>query len=177
MTASAIEECIDPPIKDRAAANTMFAVMKQNLVVTGKKIDDNERDIQLFIGIQRALLRVEGSAFLPPAEAAVPVLGQSDPGAVRGLANNLLTIKRTMDGYMKVPLAPYFFKICNRFNTVFLLLGDVTSTATRPPADIEKIFNSEAELASAITVAYGKRYEQQKRRLKSIAFSASYRYS
>jgi hypothetical protein len=171
VTASAIEECIDPPIKDRAAANAMFIAMKQNMVVTGKKIDDNEKDTQLFIGIQRALLRVdEDQLSYRLLKQMYPYWDNPTPEQFEQLANNLLAIKRTMDGYMRSPLRRYFFKICNQFNTVFLLLGDVTFNGKKPAATIEQTFNSESELASAITVAYGKRYEQQKRRLKSIAF-------
>ncbi|MCL4405191.1 MAG: hypothetical protein M1361_01050 [Patescibacteria group bacterium] len=171
VTASAIEEFLDPPFKDRAMAGAMFLALRENMVISGGKVDDRDRDIQLFIAIQRALLRVDED------QLAYRLLKQfypywDDPTDERfeWLASNLLTVKRELDGYARNPLSSYFFKLCNQFNTVFLLLGDIVFDGGKAPEAVEEIFSDEHKLIPAIVSAYNRRFEQQKSRLKNLAF-------
>ncbi len=171
VTASAIEELIDPPVKDRAMAEMMLTTMKENLVISGKKIDDNDRDVQLFIAIQWALLRVDQDQLsYRLLKHLYPYWDNPSPEQFEYLADNILLIKKTVDGYMDSPLAPHFFKICNRLNTIFLLLGDVAFNGKKAPEAVEETFSDESKLSAAISFAYGKRFEQQRRRLKNLAF-------
>lgn len=171
ITASAVEECIDPPWKDRAASAAMFACMKDQLVITGEHVSDHEKDVQLFIAIQRALLRVDADqlsyrllTFLYPRWES---FSRSE---LEGFAGDLLATKRLLDLAMAHPLGSYFFKLCNQYNTVFLLLGDAAFGTKSAPDVVEAVFADEPALFSAVREAYQKRYTQQRQRLRRLAF-------
>ena len=171
VVACAIEESIDPPKKDRASAEAMFRLLSLNLTITGKKIDDKEKLIQLFIAVQRALLRVDDDqlayrllTFLYPhwASMALPELEL--------FAEHLPKIKKDFDSYMSSALCPHFFRLCNQYNTVFLLLSDIVFSKRQTPETLEAIFRDPAKLSQAIDGVYRARYDEQSKRLRRLAF-------
>ena len=56
-----IEEKLDPPFKDNNLAALMYRILGGRLVIQRGQISDETKNIQLFINIQRALLRVDDS--------------------------------------------------------------------------------------------------------------------
>ena len=171
LTASAIEENIDPPIKDNIVSNMMFLAMKKDLVINGSSVSAQEKEIQLFIAIQRALLRAEESQLsYRLLKFMYPMWENPTEEQLEWFAKNLPKIKKAMAEQLKHKLSPNFFKLCSHYNTVFTLMGDVAFEFIGSSEDPEEIFGNRKLLEESIRKAYQKRYEQQRRRLNRLAF-------
>ncbi len=171
ITASAIEENIDPPHKDRASAETMLRALKENLAIAGTAIDEHDKLIQLFIATQRALLRVDDDQLAYRLlKFLYPRWEDMTQDELELFAKHLPDTKAKLDAHTKHRLAPEFFKLCNQYNTVFLLLSDVVFGNTHSRDALELIFQDEKNLFSAVRDAYRKRFDEQGKRLKRLAF-------
>jgi hypothetical protein len=173
VASCAIEEYLDPPIKDKAMADAMYAAFGEKLIVKGAEMSVSEKNAQLFIGIQKALLRVDEDQL---AWRLLKLIYPSweDPAAEEqsSIAASLPDIKSAIDRYMAHPLGAKFFTFCNRYNAVFLILGDAVFDRKNFLGDPESMLADEKRLAKAVEEAYVARYDRQKRRLRRIAFFA-----
>ncbi len=171
VTSCAIEETLDPPLKDRLMAATMFRALNDRLVIKGEDVTDNDRIAQLFIAVQKTLLNVDDDQlayrFL---KFMYPYWDNPNPIQLDGMANNLSQLKLSVVAYTHDPLRNHFFKLCSHYNTLFLLLGDAIWSTPSFRADSATLFNNPHTLEQAIGEAYQKRYRAQKRHLRRLAF-------
>jgi hypothetical protein len=165
-----IEETLDPPIKDNLLASLMYQVLKNNLVVKDDKIDERTKEIQIFINIQLALLRVDKSQlqyrllkFLYPnwKELEIKDLPKT--------AEEINSLKKEIKSYINSPFRRSFFKICNKYNTIFYLISDITFKSQNPE-ELKNIFENEETFEKTIKSAYQKRYSKEKIKLTRLAF-------
>jgi hypothetical protein len=171
ITASAIEEELAPPIRDRLTADLMLRDIRRRLVITGKELSQNDKDIQLFIAIQRAFLKSDINQInYRLLKFSYPNWNSLSETELVGVAKNLPTLKHNIDLYLKHPVGPIFFKLCNHYNTVFYLIGDVIFDENLPIEKIAPLFNDAEELGLKIRLAYKRRYQKAKRGLGRLAF-------
>lgn len=171
VTASAVEESIDPPWKDRASASAMFDTLYEHIIVTGGEISERDKEIQLFIAIQKSLLRVDPDQLsCRLLKRLYPNWEDFTPEELAGFAEHLPAIKYMIDMHVKNPLKTHFFNLCNQYNTVFLLLGDAVFGAGLSSERLSSVVADEEAFSSAIRDVYKKRYDQQRQRLKRLAF-------
>ncbi|MEK7608556.1 MAG: hypothetical protein AAB495_03170 [Patescibacteria group bacterium] len=171
ITASAIEECLFPPAADELIAEFMFASLREGLTVHHKdSMSDDEVSVQLFIAVQKALLRVDADqlqyrllGFIYPdwVEAA-----DSEKGAE--VASSLPKVKKMMKNYIQNQLGAPFLALANRYNTVFHLIGDVMASS-ESQEDLARALRDPQELEPRVKIAYQKRFSKEKRRLRKFA--------
>jgi len=171
VTACAIEETLDPPLKDRLMAATMFRALNDRLVIKGEEVTDNDRIAQLFIAVQKALLKVDDDQlayrFL---KFMYPYWDNPNPTQLEGIAGSLPQLKLSVYAYTNDPLRIPFFKLCNHYNTVFFLIGDSVWSNPSFRAKPEALFGDKPTLETTIEKAYQKRYGAQKQHLRRLAF-------
>jgi len=171
ISAAAIEEILDPPVKDRLLAEAMFAAVKNRLTISGQEIDENAKWAQLYVAIQRALLKVDNDQLayrlLKLIYPAWDNLADAELGEIGG---KLVQIKKTVDSYMRHPLRSHFFAFAKRLSTVFLLLGDIVFKQKMIPESLASFFENREDVDIAVADAYKKRLAQQKRSLRRLAF-------
>lgn len=171
LTASAIEENLAPPLRGRFIAEAMFMALKDSLVIKGAAVEEADKFVQLFIGIERALLRVdEDQLSYRLLKFMYPSWDTPAPEELEAVASRLPEIKKEMEAHARHPLGPLFFKLCNRYNTIFLLLGDAVFDEKNFSQDPEEVFANEMNLERVIRDAYRRRYTRQKAHLKRLAF-------
>lgn len=170
MTVNSIEEALFPPLKESMISETMFWSLKEKFSISGAKLSEDDINMQLFIGIQRALLRVDEDQlnyrllkFIYPNWNSL----SADDRAL--FVVKLPETKDKIASYLKHPVAKYFFKLVNKYNTIFYLIGDIIDK--RDPADeFKTIFEDEEKLKEKINEVYDKRYEKERSRLNKLAF-------
>lgn len=59
LAAVEIEETLTPTPRNHALVEAMFTVVKDDVEIKSKKIDENEKDLQKYIAVRRALLRTD----------------------------------------------------------------------------------------------------------------------
>ncbi len=157
ITASAIEEELFPPTKERMLSSTMFAVIRSNLEVRNAELSQEEKDIQLFIAVQRALFRPDIDQLqYRLLKFMHPRWGTKNMEAPHGL----IDMKRSILAFLKNPIGRSFFRLCNRQKIVFLLLGDLVSSGTPVTENFEGLLKS----------AYQDRYKKEKAQFRRLAF-------
>lgn len=165
-----IEEKLDPPVKDNLLATLMYQTLCQRLVVQGGQISEETKNIQLFINIQRALLRVDDSQlnyrllkFLNPNWVDL------SPENLSQIAEKLSFYKSEIKRHIEDRLGPLFFRLCNKYNTIFYLIGDIVYKSKNIEEILANFENSEL-FEKAIKIAYRKRYEKERGKLTRLAF-------
>ena len=170
LTANAIEELLFPPTKETITAECMFGALKERLLIQGAGINDDDINLQLFIAIQRALLRVdEDLLHWRLLKFVYPHWITMKTEEVSEIAQSLPVIRANIARHVRHPLRRHFYKLADRYNTVFYLIGDLLDEP-RSAAELEIIFSDEVKLASALENAYRLRYQKEKARLGRLAF-------
>jgi hypothetical protein len=151
-----IEENLAPPLEDEILSEYMYGIMKERIMLKdGSNFSEKETDIQLFIAIQKALLRADKSLI------TYRLLKLYYPEWV-----NAQTLKKTLENQFNHPLGPKLFKLCNRYNTPFLILRDVV---LKYPKEIKEKISEAESLEPLVEEAYQSRYQRSKAKLGRAA--------
>lgn len=170
ITGSAIEETLFPPRKDYMLSELMFVTLREHLMVTGQKLTEDEINSQLFIGIQRALLRVDiNQLYYRLIKFVYPNWDTMREDECIAISRELPEMKKNIEEIMESPYAPAFFKFCNHYNTVFYVLGDVIDGSSTFE-DAEKILNDPEQSDEHVRFSYQRRFRREKTRLNRLAF-------
>lgn len=163
IAACEIEEILSPALKERALINYMFEMMRERIrlnegILKVGGITEQEKNVQVYIAVQRALFKLDAPVI------SYELLKHYYPDWTE---QNIYSIKEKVEKDLNHPLADKFYQICEKYDTPYLLLGDVL--AKNPQ---EEISNPE-KLESLITEAYNKRVKTLKSRLGRAAFYAT----
>lgn len=168
ITACEIEEILDPPQKEIALINYMSNFMKERIeikegILAVKRISENEKEKQIYIAVQRALFNLD------PPIISYHLLNfyysqwQNLPHEqLREIAQDIYSIKGRIQKDLESPLAKKFYRVCERYDTPYLILGDIL--IQNPTTAREKISQPES-LEGLAKDAYGKRLLRLKEKL------------
>ena len=176
IAACEIEEMLSPSSKERALINYMFEIMKQRIrvnegILKVKGITEKETNIQTYIAVQQALFNLDAPVIsYHLLKYRYPEWKDFALDQLNDIAKNIHLIKNTLEKDLNHPLGDKFYYICEKYDTPFLLLGDVLSK--NPTQAREEISNPEL-LETAITINYNQRVKTLKKRLGRAAFYAT----
>ncbi len=165
IAACEIEETLAPPIKEEALIDYMTELMQQRI-----KINAQEKNIQTYIAVQRALFNLDSPIIsYNLIKKRFPNWAQLSVPAAQELAKNIYNLWDSIEKDLNHPLSDKFYRICERYDTPYLLLGDVLSLQTSTQ---EKI-SQPAILEGLIKKAYNGRLKTLKSRLSRAAIYAT----
>ncbi len=176
IAACEIEEILSPSSKERALINYMFESMKERIkvnegIIKVRGINDKEINTQIYITVQRALFKLDAPVIsyhlLKYRYSEWTNLPEFQLDEV---AKNIYSIKESIEKELNHPLSDKFYQICEKYDTPYLLLGDVIS---ENPMEVKEKISSPAALESSIRGAYNKRVKTLKLRLARAAFYAT----
>jgi hypothetical protein len=178
IAACEIEEILSPSLRERALIDYMTESMierirvKEGVLVIGG-LTEEEKNNQIYIAVQRALLKLD-----PPIisynllKRRYPQwrdFKKADP-QLQEIAQNIYSIWEDIKREISHPLAEKFYKICERYDTPYLILGDIIS---EDPLEIQEKIKEPAELENRITAVYQKRLKTLKNRVRRAAIYAT----
>ena len=172
IAACEIEEALSPSIKERALIKYMFEIMRQRIVLSDRvsKISDKEKDIQIYIAVQRALFNLDAPVIsYHLLKYYYQNWNNLQKQELEHIANNILSTKKEIERSLNHPLADKFYQITEKYDTPYLLLGDVLTENI----SIKQRISEPKEIEKAITKAYEERVKTLKRRLGRAAFYAT----
>ncbi len=170
IVTNAIEEALFSPMRDLALAELMFFALKEKLTINGVEISESDMNMQLYIAVQRALLRVDDEQLQYRLfQSVYPNWTKCETEECLKIAGDVWGIKEKVARQLKHPLAGQFFSLCNRYNTIFYIVGDLSEAAPMPEAFVATLDNPQT-LEDAVKDAYQKRYAREKGRLNRLAF-------
>ncbi len=173
ICACEIEEILESSIKERALIDYMFGIMKERIVLNEgilkiKGISEKEKNTQIYIAVQRALFKLDSPVITYHLlKYKFPNWRNPSPELLNNLAKNIYSLIKELEKELNHRLADKFYHICEKYDTPFLLLGDIISE--EPFSISEKISNPE-KLETLIKKAYQKRLKTLKARLGRAAF-------
>lgn len=160
-----IEEKLAPPLKDNALADYMYETINPRIVLRNASLHEEERKAQIFIAIQKVLLRADDALInYRLLKLHFPQWTDStNKNFLDVIASRLVPLKDAIEAEIRHPLGQKFFKTCNQYNTPYLVIGDAL---VRNPDLLTK---SPEEIENGIDLSYQDRFKNLKKKLKRAA--------
>jgi len=171
VAACEIEAILSPSPKENALIDFMMEVIKEGIRVRERVnvrgIGDEEIDTQLYIAVQRALFKLDSP------NITYHLLKRWHPDwmnlpqtTLDAISLNIYRIWKKIEDALKHPLSEKFYAVCERYDTPYLILGDIISQNTAQSPDILK--NPET-LETKIREAYGLRLKKVRQKMSRAA--------
>ena len=176
IAACEIEENLASFRKEKALIEYMFELMKERIVLSEgivKKggLKERDEDILIYIAIQQALFKLDNSIIsYNLIKYQNPQWTSPSPELFSDYAKNIFKIWGGIEDYLSHPLGKKFYTICEKYDTSYLLLGDILTEGD--PAEISAKVSQPEVLEELIKNAYNKRLSTLKGRLfRAAAYS------
>jgi len=174
IAACEIEEALEPFRKETALIEYMFELMRERIKVNKSvfsvgDLTEEEKNIQIYIAVQQALFKLDSPiiSYNLLKYKYVEWKENNNHEKISRLAKNIYKIWDEIEKYLSCPLGKKFYTICEKYDTPYLLLGDVLSQEN--PEELSKKLTSPEKLESLIKNAYYKRLKTLKKRLSRAA--------
>ena len=165
LAACEVEEILDPQRKERALIDYMTELMRERIQTP--TLSDEEKNTQVFIAVQRALFKLDS----PIISYHIIKRNYSQwenisTEALAQFTQNIYTLWNAIEKNLNHHLAGKFYAICERYDTPYLIFGDILS---QDPMTIQDKLNNPENFESSIRNAYKTRMGKLKSRLSRAA--------
>ena len=166
-----IEKTLSPPMKEESLIEYTTDSMMKKIKIQGEenKTNEDEKNTQIYIAVQRALFKFDESTItyylLSKKYPEWQNLSETSPLLLE-IAQKIYSVKQDIGKALNHPLSIKFLKICEKYNTPYLILGDIISE--NPENSSENLENTEI-LEDKVKESYDKRLKKLKIRLRRAA--------
>jgi len=187
IAACEIEETLDPSIKEMALIDYMFESMKQKIIISDKIYESGllkkqDTSTQIYIAVCLALFKFdkpiisynlikqrypEWSRPIRGSSTSNPSGERSDQQLVSKISKNIFEIWCKIEKGFQHPLASKFYATCEKYDTPYLLMGDIL--LINKDSEIKKEISDPPNLEKLIKEAYSKRLSTLKSRISRAA--------
>jgi len=173
VAACEIEETLAPAIKEMALIDYMFGSMKEKIKVSDKIFESGllkkeDANIQIYIAICQALFKLDKPIIsYNLIKYEYPGWQRADEQLIRKISDNAFNIWLQIEKDLVSPLANKFYYICEKYDTPYLLMGDILSM--NDSTETGKEILDPSVLESLIKDAYLKRLSTLKSRISRAA--------
>ena len=140
IAACEIEETLAPSIKEMALIDYMFDLMRTRIKVNESIyqkgiLKKEETDIQIYIAVQQSLFKLDSPIIsYNLIKYKYPYWESPSEEELFKISKNIYKILNDIEYELMHPLGKKFYAICEKYDTPYLLLGDILSAN-----DLEKI--------------------------------------
>ncbi|MEK7664484.1 MAG: hypothetical protein AAB340_03575 [Patescibacteria group bacterium] len=173
IAACEIEETLAPSAKEIALIDFMFSHMIIRIKVNEDVYKDNllkkeDQNIQIYIGVQKALFKLDNPIIsYNILRYKYPYWDNPSQEELLKISQNIHKILKSVEAQLEHPLQKRFYTICERYDTPYLLLGDILSADTTSKT-IQEVYQPQL-LENLIKNAYISRLENVKIKIKRAA--------
>ncbi len=169
IAAVEIDHALVSPYKTQALAEFMYHTVREN-VMLDQKISDLEKNIQIYLAVQRSLLRSDQSVLRYHLfQYFNENWYQADKQQVEKLAQDIRTIKDKIEYQITHPIGDNLFRYLKKYTIYFHVIKDIIEED--PDTAHDRIGDPE-ELETTIKRACYERYGQAKNKLRRGAVRA-----
>lgn len=168
-----IEDALVPSIKEKALMDFMFLLMKEKIKISDKIYDlgflkKESADAQIYIAVQQALFKLDKPMLSYNLLIfKYPKWKKSNEQFLTVISQAIFKIWQNIEKDLANPIAAKFYAICEKYDTPYLLLGDILST--EDIAVLGKEILNPNKLESLIKKAYSQRLTTLKKRIERAA--------
>ena len=173
VAACEIEETLSPAIKEMSLINYMFGSMKQKIKVSDKIFESGllkkeNVDIQIYIATCQALFKLDKPIIsYNLIKYKYPGWRNADEQLISKVSQNAFKIWDGIEKDLANPLSNKFYIICEKYDTPYLLMGDILSF--NDATETEKEISDPSNLEKIVKDAYSKRLSTLKSRISRAA--------
>jgi hypothetical protein len=166
-----IEKTLAPSPEEESLIEYMSDLMMEKIKIQGRKeeMNEDEKNTQVYIAVQKALFKFDESTItyylLSKKYSEWQNLSAPSPLLLE-IAQSIYLIKQNIEKELNHPLSIKFLKICEKYNTPYLILGNIISKNHED--SIENLENTEI-LESKVKESYNQRLKKLKTRLRRAA--------
>jgi len=177
VAACEIEGTLEPAIKENALIDYMTVQLLERLKLDPSiKLSPEEKETHLYIAVHRALFRLDSPIIAYHLlQCWYENWDSLEEANLNAVTQNITRDWRNIEKLFDHPLYPEFYKFCERYDTYYLLLGDIFSELEKQEeeeAGEEKVENtiSKPSLLERLTrMVYEERAESLSSRLTRTA--------
>jgi len=177
VAACEIEETLHPSIKELALIDFMFSEMKKKIKVSDKiyeagLLNPEFTYVQIYIAVCQSLFKLDKPMIsYNLIRYRYPNWDKADSQLISDISQKMFKIWQKTEQDMENPVANKFYYICEKYDTPYLLIGDIFSSAEGVEAitNIEKQIQEPPALESKLKDAYSKRLSTLKSRINRAA--------
>ncbi len=168
-----IEETLAPSAKEMALINYMFGRMQERIkvsdaIIKSGLLKNEDQNLQLYIAVQQALFKFDNPIiYYNVIKYKYPHWDNPSKEELLAISQNSYKILQTLERDLLHPLGRKFYAICEKYDTPYLLLGDILSK--NPPEKLMDDLQDPAFLEGAVRSAYTKRLAQLKIKIQRAA--------
>jgi hypothetical protein len=173
VAACEIEETLSPSIKEMSLIDYMFKSMKEKIKVSDKIFESGllkkeDVNVQIYIATCLSLFKLDKPMIVYNLlKYKYPGWEKSDSQLISKISQNAFKMWREIEADLENPMANKFYAICDRYDTPYLLMGDILLMNDEKNTE-EEISNPQA-LEGFIKEAYSKRLATLKSRISRAA--------
>ena len=171
LSACEIEEILVNPIKERALLEAMTESLTARIrILPEGSLSDEEKKTHVFIATCRTLFDLDDHFILYELiKFSYPDWGNPNTELLTKLATEIPKLWLESAKVLEHPISRQLYTICERVDTVFMLVGDVMDQYKDAPQKLAATLSDKIALTGAIAEAYDKRYVSLKTRLLRLA--------
>ncbi|MCX6721026.1 MAG: hypothetical protein NT026_00240 [Candidatus Staskawiczbacteria bacterium] len=173
VAACEIEEALAPAIREMALIDYMFDSMRQKIKVSDKVYETGllKKEytyVQIYIAVCQALFKLDKPIIsYNLIKYRYPEWSKADPKLVSEISEKIFKIWQKIEEDLANPLSHKFYNVCEKYDTPYLLIGDILSQNN--PEESGKQIAEPSVLESLIKDAYSKRLSTLKARISRAA--------
>jgi len=175
IAACELEDALSPRLREKGLIEFMYKEMREKIIVKEREkavgfqeITEEEKNTQIFIAVQQSLFKLDESLITYHLlKRKFPNWQNLSFQELRQVTENIYSIWNQFKNSLSHPISGKFYKICEKYDTPYLLLGDILS---KEPEKVEGRIYSPKSLEKLTEETYNNRLTTLKSRLGRAAF-------
>ena len=171
IAACEIEEFLAPPLKESALILAMTNIMEERIEVDSAiGLNAEEKRLQIYIAVHRSLFHLDSPIIsYHLLRYWFPEWPNPTQALLDQITQNTALIWENIEGELSYFFSNQFFKLCERYDTLYLVLSDVLEGFVNEPTEIQAQLSQPEILDGLVGRAYHKRMSTLKTRLLRMA--------
>lgn len=173
IAACEIEETLAPSIKEMALIDYMFDLMRQRIKVSESIyqkgiLKKEDTDILIYIAVQKSLFKLDDPIITYNLlKYKLPYWDLPSDEQLFSISQDIADIIKQIQKHLEHPMLKKFYTICEKYDTPYLLLGDILTT--QDSETIEEDLKNPEQLEKLVKENYAKRLIDLRLKIKRAA--------
>lgn len=171
LVSTEIEYLLMPPRREEALVSFVYSLLKDTVEwPKNTKLKDDEKELQLFVGIHRTLLKSNQATLrYRTFNLFYPKWGRGSDDLVKEIATNLSVVHQAVERHVHHPMGETLSRKLKSKMALFKVLHDII---LEHAGEMDVITSDSARLASAVKKAASGRYDAFRARLSRLVMRA-----
>lgn len=171
LAACEIEESLASPVREKGLIELMENRLRGKIWIKGKKISKKEKELQLYIAIQRTLFKFDNTLIAYYLfKRTYPFWTQAAAPELTKISLEIYSFWKEVENALRHPLKEKFYKLCKKRAIFYLILDGVIN---EDPKNSLEILKDPKKLENYIALVYNKKLKSLKKKVKRAAIYAT----